>query len=882
VSYTRNLSRENSTGFSLGREARPAGKCAATHICDILRLPCHKCESIHTCDVSGLHGHKVESTQLFLIALLWLLSLLSAHATYRADFFDKSKPPTIAFNKKAMTWTLRNQAVERVIKFDEKTGSLETLALRNLRSKREIVPEPGAEGILSFQPALMEPPVPLTDWKVTDKPPSANWTKPDFDAKDWKPAKLPLTTRAEDTTFWLRAEIPADRMLAGRAYGVLIERNPNVGVEVFVDGERTLQIQPFEKFDVCLLQGDLVPKNRYIALKVTTRSNGEDGVRSTHESELVHTIGIAEVGSSPQTIDLKSDWKYMTHAFNAGEDGSKTLSITLAGKGRHEGFELHVNYQIYPGEEPTLAKWFLFVSHRPTRFLLESVTYDGWQLPASSSKAPSEKSRPRLMTVVLSPLGAVEGEAGDKTIRSVLRPYLRVKPETALLLPKSVVSVYDGPKEIGDFLLQLYTGQYVAHGTPTAMLPAYNTRYSYGLNVSAAACLRNIPLASQLGLKLFILGDGWQTNAAPDSGRIGDWVVDRSKDKFPQGLMPISLLVRQYNMRFGLWSAPTLVSEKSQAAQTLSDYLLRPLDGTRTLQMCFTTGWEENYSQSMLLLCRELTVSYLHLNKPVFEDICTNPTHDHPVAHAQSEQAEHWRLFGEKMRKLDPNFLLAYEETYGDAETAVQDTCTFDSWMLVKDSGQTMELDATYWRLNTAIARIRLQEAAKTRPSFALTAIAPARLPGAEKDLNALEYCLTSAAAMVCNLEIHGELDKMTFEERGLVQKWVKWNEENRPWLAFTQPLEFQDKSVDGILHLRNALDGRYGYICLWNPGDKAAKVPASFRPADYFVRMNLSKVELIRVRDGKPVAFRADGDTLRLDAELAPNSWEIYEIRTK
>ena len=83
----------------------------------------------------------------------------------------------------------------------------------------------------------------------------------------------------------------------------------------------------------------------------------------------------------------------------------------------------------------------------------------------------------------------------------------------------------------------------------------------------------------------------------------------------------------------------------------------------------------------------------------------------------------------------------------------------------------------------------------------------------------------------------------------------------NRPWLAYSQPLAAQGRPwdpkakgesphVDGVLHLRNALEGRYGYLCLWYPADAATATTVSFRPADYQVKLS-SGMEIVRLKDG-------------------------------
>lgn len=836
----------------------------------------------------------------FRIALpLLCLSLLAgqAQATHRADFFDITRSPNVGFDRGAMTWTLSNQAVSRVVQFDKKTGALRTTSLNDLKHGRSYQAVPKSEGSISFLPALMEPPQALTSgWRSTDVAPPSDWAQPEFKDTAWKPASLPFKTDEENKTWWFRYTIPATRMQGNHAYALLFDRALDDEAEIYIDGALAAKVSAAEQPWTRAYQFDLLPRNRVIAVKLIGhgKPNG-----------LLGSVGIAEVGSAPQSLDLNGDWKYMLHSVNTGVDGSKILTISLAGLRRFEGFDLDVSYQIYSGDEPFIAKWFQLVSHRSTRFLVDQVTYDRWRLPGAKPEtrafpgtgftASDPASRDGLLTAVLSTVGASERSEDGQSVATVLRPYYLIKPDTRQMMPKSLVGLYQGPTATGAFLYQLYTGQYVSHATPTSVPPLYNTWFGYYGDISAATCERIIPIAAELGVKLFVIDDGWQTNVPPDSGKYGDWVVDRRANKFPNGLLPISTLVRERDMRFGLWAAPIMVSEKSQAAVQHPEWLLRRADGSHvkewdgTWGMCFTSGWEENYSKSLLDLCRELTVSYLKLDDGLFEDGCVDPTHDHPVGHSLALQATHWNAFCEKMRDLDPAFIVNRGWEGGPEVTAMQDEGWFGDWEIGYDPKRMT--DARWWYKNADIYRRSLYDLTAARPPFTIAWETPCHIPTNPVDLNALEYHFTSIGAYICNVEIHGKLDEMKPEERRLLQKWIAWNTQNRPWLAYTQPLVTLGQPwdprpadakphIDGVLHLRNAVEGRYGYVCLWNPGDQPDKAEIAFRPADYFVRMNLNNVQITRLKDGQPVKFGTRGDRITLPVSMPPLSWDIYEIR--
>lgn len=67
--------------------------------------------------------------------------------------------------------------------------------------------------------------------------------------------------------------------------------------------------------------------------------------------------------------------------------------------------------------------------------------------------------------------------------------------------------------------------------------------------------------ASQLGVELFVLDDGWFGERNDDQSSLGDWQVNLKK--LEHGLAGVSKYAHQKGMQFGLWFEPEMVSEKS-------------------------------------------------------------------------------------------------------------------------------------------------------------------------------------------------------------------------------------------------------------------------------------------------------------------------------
>ena len=828
---------------------------------------------------------------------VWLAVAGRAGATYRADFFDISKKPTVTFDKGRMTWALRNQGVERVIRFDLKAGALQTVAIRDLHTHHALLPVSGGEGAITFASPLLETPTPLTDWKATTANPGAAWTSLDFDDKAWK-SIASSSVRPDAPIYWYRAALPAERLKAGHAYALYFPQGFAGEAEIYANGTlaQSVNASALHRPE----QIDLPAPCRSLAVKTL------DGP--------LPPAYLVEVGTSPPALNLTSDWQYMQHTVNVGEDNSKILTIHLSGVKRYEGLDLDVCYQVHAGEEPTLAKWFTFVNHRKSRFLMDSVTYDRWQLPEGfASAARSDKSETAegrdfgveeqgpfveanaqsgdaLMTGALGAGAMVERGPEGNTIDVGVNLNVALKPNQPQQTPKSVTAFWHGTQAVGQFLYQLDVGQYVTSGDPFQTPIAYDTRYAYGDTISAALCEKIAPLASGLGAQAFILDDGWQANAKPDTGRFGDWIAD--KTKFPMGIAPVSLLVRENHLRFGLWVDATRVDTRSTQATQHADWLYKPLvpqdeqgesnkseesrenSENKNARMCFTGAWARQFTLSLLSLCREQSVTVL---KTRFAPLngCMSTAHEHPVGQNLPAEQEAWTEFRETLGAIKPEFTLIADAQQGSGRGGM-----------------------THGSIKLPVRAPNPDEDAKQAflmPPYLECATVLCHLPADYKPTpDPLQGQWAWAATHGPNIEIQGDLQQMTTEEREIGRKWIAWNLENRDWLAFAQPVTIAPAEagrnqsaasvhVDGTLHLRNALRGRCGYLCLWNRANTAATFTPSFTPADYFVRVKTSSMEIVNIADGKPVSFSTRGGAISLDRTTLPAyGWAIYEIKTK
>jgi alpha-galactosidase len=85
--------------------------------------------------------------------------------------------------------------------------------------------------------------------------------------------------------------------------------------------------------------------------------------------------------------------------------------------------------------------------------------------------------------------------------------------------------------------------------------------------------LKNIiDVASDLGIELFVLDDGWFGKRNSDDSSLGDWFVNR--DKLPNGLNGIAEFANKKGMGFGLWVEPEMISPNSELYRKHPDWCL--------------------------------------------------------------------------------------------------------------------------------------------------------------------------------------------------------------------------------------------------------------------------------------------------------------------
>ena len=78
--------------------------------------------------------------------------------------------------------------------------------------------------------------------------------------------------------------------------------------------------------------------------------------------------------------------------------------------------------------------------------------------------------------------------------------------------------------------------------------------------------------ASDMGIELFVMDDGWFGSRNDDNSSLGDWQVNETK--LPGGLENLASEINETGMAFGIWVEPEMVNENSNLYREHPDWVL--------------------------------------------------------------------------------------------------------------------------------------------------------------------------------------------------------------------------------------------------------------------------------------------------------------------
>lgn len=168
--------------------------------------------------------------------------------------------------------------------------------------------------------------------------------------------------------------------------------------------------------------------------------------------------------------------------------------------------------------------------------------------------------------------------------------------------------------------------------------------------------------ASELGIEMFVLDDGWFGNREDDFTSLGDWV--ETDGKIACGLEQLANQVHDKGMKFGIWFEPEMISENSELFREHPEWVLgvpnrkRSLGRNQYVLDFSRADVRENIYQQMIAIFDRVPIDYVKW------DMNRNMTEVYSIlldADAQGEVAHRYMLglygFLEKLTSSYPDIL---------------------------------------------------------------------------------------------------------------------------------------------------------------------------------------------------------------------------------
>lgn len=141
-------------------------------------------------------------------------------------------------------------------------------------------------------------------------------------------------------------------------------------------------------------------------------------------------------------------------------------------------------------------------------------------------------------------------------------PPFTTEADGPLETPHAFFGVVGGSVQDVSEAVRAFVTRGIRQGRPFQAPVTYNTWFAYGTTIDHEAMLKEIDLASDLGVEVFVLDAGWYPNNPDDpfdyTTGLGTWDFD--PERFPHGLRALRDYTRDKGMRFGLWVEPERVA----------------------------------------------------------------------------------------------------------------------------------------------------------------------------------------------------------------------------------------------------------------------------------------------------------------------------------
>jgi len=369
--------------------------------------------------------------------------------------------------------------------------------------------------------------------------------------------------------------------------------------------------------------------------------------------------------------------------------------------------------------------------------------------------------------------------------------------------------------------------------------------------------------ASELGIELLVLDDGWFGKRNSDNCSLGDWYAN--KEKLPDGIGGLAKKVKEYGIQFGLWFEPEMVSPDSDLYRAHPDWCIHIPGRERT----------ECRNQLTLDLSREDVCEYIIKTVSQVLD-------EAEIRYVKWDMNRHMSALGsagllaERQKEMPHRYMLGLyhvmEQIVSGHPDVLFESCSggggrFDAGMLYY-MPQTWTSDDT-----DAVERLYIQYGTSLVYPVSAMGCHVSAVPNHQAH-RTTPLSMRGDVAMSGNFGYELDLTAFTEEEKDEVKRQIKQYKDLRTFIQsgdmyrLQSPFEgntaaWQFISEDG----RDVFAAYFRILCEVNPGISRMKFTALDENAVY---------EIVGDSEGK----RYSGDEL-MNVGLAVDLWGDFQSRT-
>lgn len=345
--------------------------------------------------------------------------------------------------------------------------------------------------------------------------------------------------------------------------------------------------------------------------------------------------------------------------------------------------------------------------------------------------------------------------------------------------------------------------------------------------------------ATELGLEMMVLDDGWFGVRNSDRSGLGDWFVNQ--EKLPHGLQGIGDYMNKKGLSFGLWFEPEMISPDSDLYREHPDWCLHVAGRQRG----------EGRNQLVLDMSRQDVCQYLI-------DMISGILRENPIEYVKWDMNRNMThvgsaiLSGEKQGEVTHRYMLGLYHVIDTLVTAFPDilfeSCSgggarFDPGMLYYmpqtwTSDDTDAYERQFIQYGTSLAYPQSAMASHV-------SVVPNHQTNRSISLKTRGYM-----SMMANLSYELDLNQLSEEDRMAVRKQIKLYQEIRQDIQFGQMYRLKspyDKSSigndsEGMQVLIESKDGQRYYLFVYKGLMKPSKLSELvktqyIKPGQYQVR---------------------------------------------